>query len=296
MVKTAVRHKGIGAVIAAVAVAMVALFAMSACQTKTEVETNLTPKLSSGTTITDGTLTVGINASNSPYGGTNNNNETVGLDVDVAAALADELGMKLQIVDVNSDGRSALSNKQVDMVLGATKSGDDKTVTYTSAYINDGASLFCLQENAPKSIKSFQLGNGKILAQSGTASAYAVQESLGSQAVQTTSTLQDAFQALESGEQKYLVADAVIGDYFARNYSGVQRVDYISASSVAPMYGMTLTSNRELTSQVDQALDTISQNGVLRTIVAKWLGSEGESLLPGKTNVSELPQTAFGSE
>lgn len=296
MVKTAVRHKGIGAAIAVVAVAMVALFAMSACQTKTEVDTTLSPKLSSGSTITGGTLTVGINASNSPYGGTNNDNETVGLDVDVAAALADELGMKLQIVDVNSNGRSALTNKQVDMVLGATKSGGDKTVSYTDAYIDDGASLYCLQENAPKSINTFKLGSGKILAQSGTASAYAAQEALGNQAVQTTSTLQDAFQSLESGEQKYLVADAVIGDYFARNYSGVERVNFISASSVTPMYGMTLTSNAELTSKVDEALQTISQNGVLRVVVAKWLGTGTESLLPGGTDISKLPQTAFGSE
>lgn len=294
MVSKRTKSKGIIAAIVTVALAVSTVAALTGCQTETEVQSNLTPQLQGGTTITDGTLTVGVNASNSPYAGVNSNNETVGFDVDVAAAIADELGMKLQIVDVNSNGRSALSNGQVDVAMGVTKSGNADTVTYTPAYINDGASLFCLEANRPVSVSDIDTTNSKILVQGETTAAYTVQAALGAEAVQATSTMQEAFDALESGEQKYLVADAVIGSYFARNYSDVVRVDFLSADSVTPMYAITLTANSEVSATVSNALNTITQNGVLRVIEAKWLGTQGEALLPGQVDISTLPKTSFG--
>ena len=293
MVSKRTKSKGIIAAIVTVALAVGVMTALTGCQTETEVQSNLTPQLESGTTITDGTLTVGVNASNSPYAGVNSNNETVGFDVDVAAAIADELGMKLQIVDVSSNGRSALTNGQVDVSMGMTKSGNADTVTYTPAYINDGASLFCLESNRPASVSDFDAGS-KILVQGETTAAYTVQAALGADAVQATSTMQEAFDALESGQQKYLVADAVIGSYFARNYSDVVRVDFLSADSVTPMYAVTLTANSEVSAAVSNALNTIMQNGVLRVIEAKWLGTQGEALLPGQVDISKLPKTSFG--
>ena len=293
MVSKRTKSKGVIAAIVTVALAVGVMTALTGCQTETEVQSNLTPQLESGTTITDGTLTVGVNASNSPYAGVNSNNETVGFDVDVAAAIADELGMKLQIVDVSSNGRSALTNGQVDVSMGMTKSGNADTVTYTPAYINDGASLFCLESNRPASVSDLDAGS-KILVQGETTAAYTVQAALGADAVQATSTMQEAFDALESGQQKYLVADAVIGSYFARNYSDVVRVDFLSADSVTPMYAVTLTANSEVSAAVSNALNTIMQNGVLRVIEAKWLGTQGEALLPGQVDISKLPKTSFG--
>ena len=242
MFEAVTKKKSMLAVIVAVACAMVVLSGLTGCQFGSQPpESDLTPQLESGTTITDGTLTVGINASNSPYGGTNSSNETVGLDVDVAAAIADELGMKLQIVDVNSNGRSALAGKKVDVAMGLTKSGNSDQVSYTSAYINDGASLYCLSKNKPSSLSGFKeaLGDGKVIVQGETAAAYEVQEALGSDSIQACSTMQEAFEALERGDQKFLVADAVIGDYFARNYSDAVRVGFLSSNAVAPIYAVT---------------------------------------------------------
>ena len=108
--------------------------------------------------------------------------------------------------------------------------------------------------------------------------------------------MQEAFEALERGDQKFLVADAVIGDYFARNYSDAVRVDFLSSNAVAPIYAVTLTSNSEVSSKVSQAIDTITQNGVLRVIMAKWLGSDASTLLPGQVDISKLPSTSFGVE
>lgn len=294
------KNKGICATIIAVAVAVVAVFGFSACdiQTKTEVDTSLTPKLSQGSTIHGGILTVGINASNSPYGGTNSNNQTVGLDVDVAAALAQELGMKLQIVDVSSSGRNALTNNQIDIALGLSKSGTSEKVVYSDSYISDGPSLFCLESNKPESIESvasqLAAGEAKVLVQADTTSAMKVQETVGIDKIVAMPTVQEAFNALESGQQKYLVVDAVIGDYFARNYQDVIRYGFLGADCVTPVYAVTLSEKTELSPRINDAMKTITSNGVLRVITAKWLGTDGKSLMPGQVDLSKMPARAFG--
>ncbi len=259
--------------------------------TNTEVKADLTPQLSAGTTITDGVLTVGVNASNSPYGGTNQNNETVGLDVDIAAALASELGMKLQIVDVNSNGKSSLGSKQVDVALGVTKSGNNSLIAYSNAYINDGSSLFTLESNlegAAAAAKKLNTEKDKILVQGNTATALEVQESLGVDSITAYGTMREAFEALEKGEGTFLAADAVIGDYMATSFSDIKHVGFMSSETVTPIYAVTLAENAELTQGVKNAFEKISGNGVLRVIVEKWLGAQGEQLMPGNVDIAKI--------
>ena len=280
-------------VLAVVAAALGALFALSACSqlninTNTHVSAEKTSSLAAGATITDGVLTVGVNASNTPYGGTNKNNETVGFDVDLAGALADELGLKLQIVDVNSNGKSMLGSGQIDLALGIMKSGSGSTITYTKPYINDGTSLFCKQENAEKAVKKFNRKKDKVLVQGNTPPAYEIQELLGVDAVTAYPTMKEAFQALEDGEGSYLAADAVVGYYFARGYSDIVRLNFMDSDSVTPMYGITLTEKAELTQGVKRALESLKDNGMLRVIVDKWLGSQGEEILPGQVDIAKI--------
>ena len=297
------KNKGICTVLVILSVAVFALCGLSACQIprlqmNSQVDNSLEPKVSSGSTMHSGILTVGVNTSNSPYGGTNSNGETVGLDVDIAAAVAQELGLSLQIVDVNSNGRNALNNSQVDVAFGLSKTGTSDKVSYTDSYISDGPALFCLKGSEPASIESVAseaaAGTAKILVQADTTSAMKVQETVGVDKIIAEPTIQAAFDALESGEQKYLVADAVIGDYFARNYDNVVRYGFLGADCVTPIYAVTLSSNKELSAEVSSAVSTIAKNGVLRVITAKWLGTDAATLLPGKVDLSKLPAGAFG--
>lgn len=303
MAKRALTKKVMASVFAAVlgATALVALSACSQVESTLGIVSNSDPAvelestLPAGSVIEDGTLTVGVNASKSPYGGKNANGETIGLDVDIAAALADELGCKVKIVDVSTDGKTAVTDGTVDVALGAVKSGSNKSLSYTSAYINDGASLFCLVKNMPDSVSSLDLSKEKVLVQEASSASYEIQDVLGIDAVDTVPTIQEAFEALESGEYTYFVADAVVGDYYSRDYSDVVRVDFLSANDVSPVYAVTASSNKELSTVVDQAFENIISNGSLDIVAAKWLGSQSSTLMPGSVDVGSLPAT-FGAK
>ena len=280
--------------VVAVVAALLSCIVLSGCVLQTVPNTTLTPATEEKITKRAGVLTVGVNGSNTPYGGVNSDGDLIGLDVDLAAALADEMGYELQIVDVSSNGRSAIEDRQADVVLGMTKSGDDDKVTYSTAYLDDGATLFTLTDNAVESVTDVKLNKSNIIVQDDTDAASTVEGAVGIEKVDVTSTLQEAFEALEAGEEKYLVTDAVIGSYFARDYDDVVRIGYIGSSCITPRYAVTLTKREELTAAVDEAMIALTENGRLRVVASKWLGSEAAALLAGATDTTGLPETAFG--
>src|SRR5262245_40523514 len=65
-----------------------------------------------------GTLRVGLDASFPPFESIDGQNRIVGLDVDIAEAIARELGVKLEIVNIGFDGLyDALLARRVDLVI-----------------------------------------------------------------------------------------------------------------------------------------------------------------------------------
>ena len=274
--------------------ALAVCVALAGCTLETSPDTALTSSLSDDATLNSGVLVVGVNSSNVPYGGSGSSGELIGFDVDLAGAIGDELGVKVSIVDVSSNGRKALTNEQADVVLGVTKSGTGDRYAYSTSYLSDGATVFSLQGHACESADKVNLDKSGVIVQADTESAAEVQDALGLKNVDATSTLQEAFEALLDREERYLVADAAIGSYFARDYSRVVRIGYISSASVKPIYAMTLSENEELTEAIDEAIQTVSENGELRVIASKWLGSEGVALMPANVDTDSLPETAFG--
>ncbi len=107
--------------VACMAALLVVLTGCSSQQSYTPPEK--TPTLSSPTIGKDGTLRVGVNTDNQPLAGQpSSSSKIVGIDVDVAAALADSFGLKLEVVNVGSDAESALKEGTVDIVMGIAKS------------------------------------------------------------------------------------------------------------------------------------------------------------------------------
>jgi len=64
------------------------------------------------------TLTMGTNAAFPPYEFVDDNNNIVGIDAEIAAAVAEKLGMKLEIKDMAFDSLiTAVDQGAVDIVL-----------------------------------------------------------------------------------------------------------------------------------------------------------------------------------
>ncbi len=248
------------------------LIAAAGCSQESESYTppESTPQVSKPTIITDGTLTVGVNASNAPLAGQpSSSSKIVGIDVDMAAAIADQLGLKVQVVDVGTDAASALSQSKADIVMGVNKSDATSTFWTSDSYLDTSVCLFALASNSAIPTNT---ATTKIAVQVSSNSAWAVANEFDSSTITTTDDLKSAFSALQSGQVSYVAADAVSGTYVARN-AGVD-VHVVSLLQSASGYSVgVLDGNTKLKQAISSALSTLNGNGVADVIQKKWLGT-----------------------
>lgn len=220
---------------------------------------------------TSGTLRVGVNASSAPLAGRpSSDTRIVGIDVDVAAYLADQMGLKVEVVDIGNDPDTALQDGTVDVVLGMLVSDvEDATYWKSEPYLKTSVALFgTAAESAIPTLDS----NPKIAAQASSKSSWQVANLFGDGSLVSEDDPKATFAALNSGAARYAASDAIVGSYAAMtsNYD-----DKIIALLQDPTgyCACVSSSSTELQSAVASAVDQLVNRGVMDIIESKWLGA-----------------------
>lgn len=237
----------------------------------------LSPSVASPVIGQDGTLRVGVDGDGGAPFVASSGTPMTGLDIDLAAALANQLGLKLSIVNVGADAESALENGEVDIVMGQSSSDESKTVWISDPYLQTGVALFAGSGNTTVPTRD---SSPVIAAQSSSTSEWAVENAFGESAVMAASDLTSAFSSVETGKAAYVAVDAVIGSYAAL----YQNVDVSPVALLGSVGGYCIgvsADNADLQKAVADALSAISGNGVASVVSTKWLG--------GAIDLSALP-------
>ncbi len=264
-----------------VATALAVLLAVSSstllfgCSSQGSRDVELTPTVSDSNLVSAGTLTVGVDSTLAPFGGISNG-EIVGVDVDIAAALASQLGLSLEIVDTSgSDAITMLEDGTIDIAMSISSTrASNSSVSLIGPYLDNSSALFTLDSNATSSVTSTSLANATVGAYSNSNAARAVTEYSGAQNLETFTSLSDAFEALESGSVDYVASDVVAGGYLSMSYDSISYVMSLESSTSSEVYIAILDSNATLASSILSALQEIYENGVLEIVAAKWVGTE----------------------
>ena len=250
--------------------AFVLCFALAGCdsQKETYVPASKSPAVASPVIGEDGVLRVGVNTGNPPLAGLGTD-KIIGIDVDIAAAIADELGLKLDVVDVGSDPAAALADGTVDIVMGIDISEADGSFWLTGSYLPTAVAIFSSQDGVGVPVP----GDGSTFAaQVSSKSAWAVGNEFGLEALNSKATLTDAFVALGAGEVLYAASDAIIGLYAA--YSEGISVNIVALMTQPSGYAVGVSNvNAELQALIGEVVAKLSSNGVIDVIEKKWLGT-----------------------
>lgn len=258
-----------GFVAALCAVALCAAVAMTGCSSsETYVPAGKDPVITVPTIGEEGVLRVGVNASNPPLAGTpTSSDRIVGIDVDVAATLADELGLKLEIIDVGTSPVDALEQGEVDIVMGIDESNTDASVWKSDPYLPTATALFSVSASVPT-----EGSTPTIAASVSSESAWAVTNAYGDEALEASTNLTEAFETLASGSVDYVAADAVNGIY--ASYANDFGAQVIALFERAGGYTIgVLDSNSALKQAVSDALDAIMSGGLVSVVETQWLGA-----------------------
>ena len=219
------------------------------------------------TIMNEGKLVVGVrsNSVSAPYCATTSNSVLAGIDVDVASAIADQMGLSVEFISSNNPKDELGSKCDIVMdVTSATSSG----YTVVGSYV-ERATAFFSKQSSPYTATDL---NGKnVGVQTGSASEAALSRSSLVVTQRGFSNINEAFEALNSGSVDCVLCDAYSGAYLATQYSGINMCGTLDAPV---SYGVGVaTTNSALQDAVKKALDTVSSGGLLDIIRQRWVGS-----------------------
>ncbi len=256
-----------------------------------EKQSSLKPTVAPPVISKAGVLRAGVDLSYPPFAG-EEKGQKVGIDVDVAAALAERLGLTLELVDVKpADASAALQNKQIDVALGAVPITDAVLAGLAPAgsYLVDGAGFFAVVASGTPTpeVSAGSLGGRKVGCQKESAVYWKLESDYGDGFAMSFDSLREAFDALKAGEVDVVACDAAVGAYIARDYPDAT---FVGQYGDAAALGVSVApDSTELETAVRQALDALSADGVLETIRTKWLGGLPALHVPASTEATGTP-------
>lgn len=251
--------------VATLVVALSMAVALCGCASNSYTPKTKDQAVSNSALKSSGTLRVGVNASNAPYAA-ESSGSIVGIDVDIAAAIADEMGLQLELVDVGSSADTAFTKENVDIVMGVTKS--NSAYWMSDSYLSSAVALFSLTQNATAPTSG---GQFTVAAQSSSMSSWEVTNHYGESCLKNSADLQGAFESLQTGSVNYVAADSTIGEYVVHS-SSVQAYPIALLQDPSSYCIAAPTTNTALQQAVSEALSSLKNGGVISVIQKKWLG------------------------
>ena len=225
------------------------------------------------TTVEAGKLTMATNATFPPYEMTTDSGEIEGIDVDTAKAIAEKLGLELQIDDMDFDA-ALLSVQQgkADIVMaGVTVTDERKAVMdFSDSYATGIQSI--IVPNGSDIASPDDLAGKKIGTQRGTTGYLYCTDDFGEENVIAYDNGLTAVQALNNGQVDAVVIDNEPAKAYVESNPGLKILD---TSYAEEDYAIGMNkSNTALLEAVNAALEELKADGTLQAIVDKYIKAE----------------------
>jgi len=224
------------------------------------------------TTVEAGKLTMATNAAFPPYEMTTDAGEFEGIDIETAQAIADKLGLELQIDDMDFDA-ALLSVQQgkADIVMaGVTVTDERKAVMDFSDSYATGIPSIHLPAGSDIASPD-DLAGKKIGTQRGTTGYIYCSDDFGDENVVAYDDGLTAVQALNNGQVDAVVIDNAPAKEFVAANPGLVILD---TSYAEEDYAIGVAKGSSLKDAVNAALEELKADGTLQSIVDKYITAE----------------------
>ena len=224
------------------------------------------------TTVEPGILTMGTNAAFPPYE-YKDGDDIVGIDAEIAQALADKLGLQLEIVDMDFDSLIAsIQSGKIDMSLaGMTVTEERKqNVDFTDSYAT-GVQVIIVKDGSD--IASVDDLEGKLIGvQEGTTGHLYCSDDYGEENVIAYTNGATAVQALLQDKVDCVVIDQQPAEAFVEANEGLKILDteYVTEDYAAAVS----KDNPALTAALNTALQELKDDGTIQGILDKYIKAE----------------------
>ena len=219
-----------------------------------------------------GEMTFAMTGAYPPFNFIDDDGELAGFDIDIANALAEEMGVKAVPITTAWDGIiGSLISKRIDTIIGSMAITEKRLeqVNFTNPYYYDGAQFFVPTDSNVTSIEDLEDGTVGVV--TGTTFHEALQGMENIKDIMQFESDVDNFMALEQERMDGLVTGKFVGLQAPKKYD----VDIKPVGSMlyAEEIGIAIRKDDEdLLKAMNDALDAIIENGTYEEISNKWFG------------------------
>ena len=271
------------------ALVLVLMMSLAACGAKTEAPAATTAPAAAAaettaaaaeteaaaaevSTIEAGKLIMSTNASFPPYEMIADDGSFEGIDVEVAGAIAQKLGLELEVDDMDFDAAllAVQQNKSDIVMAGVTVTDDRKLVmNFTDSYAT-GVQVVIVKEGSDVTLDN--LGEKMIGTQRGTTGYIYTSDDYGDDHVTAYDNGASAVQALMNGQVDCVVIDAAPAEAYVEANAGLTILD---TEYVTENYAIGVNKdNTALLDAINGALAELTADGTLDAIVGKYITAE----------------------
>ncbi len=244
--------------ILALVLALMLVFALTAC--------------GSDMTVEDGKLIMSTNAAFPPYEMTDDNGGYIGIDVEIAEAIAEKLDLELVIDDMDfTVALEAAQSGKSDMVMAGVTVTDERLLVmdFSESYAT-GVQVIIVKEGSDVTLDN--LGDQLIGTQNGTPGNIDCSDDYGEDHVVAYDNGITAVQALVNDQVDCVVIDSAPAEELVAANPGLTILD---TEYVTENYAIGVAKgNTELLEAINEALAELKADGTIDKIVAKYISAE----------------------
>ena len=228
-------------------------------------------------TIEKGKLIMSTNAAFPPYEMTDDQGGFIGIDVEIAGAIAKELGLELVIQDMGFTAalEAAQKGKSDIVMAGVSVTPEREDVMLFSKSYATGVQVVIVKEGSDVTMDN--LGEKMIGTQMGTtgylyASDTPENGGYGEDHVIAYENGMTAVQALQNGQVDCVIIDSAPAQEYVKANPGLTTLE---GSWVEEDYAIGMAkANTELQKAVNEALDKLTNDGTIKGIIDKYIKAE----------------------
>ena len=226
------------------------------------------------------TIIVGLDDTFAPMGFRDESGELVGFDIDLARAVAEELGMNVEFKPIDWKAKEAeLSAGTVDCLWNGMSVTPDRIegMALTYKYLNNKIVLMSLADSDLDVTSAEQLKDLKIGTQAGSAALEMLQANEAYDSFKDNISEYDKYDTaimdLKAGRVDVIAVDQVLGEYTNNNLGGEMKECTYSLGDDFYTIGCA-SDNTELRDKINDALKKLIDDGKATEISEKWFGKD----------------------
>ena len=236
--------------------------------------------------VKSGTLSVCTNTPYKPFE-YEEDGTIVGLDADIANAIASDLGVKAQLTSISFEGLDSgtgLATGQCDIALAGIGVTDERKskMEFTTVYFDDNLAILVPKGSSITS--TADLKGVSVGAQQATSGETYAKEN-GAEVIQYEDTSL-MFSALKTGQVKAIAANLSVVSEALTNDPGSFKIAYQDSENTEQIAAAVSSNNKALLAKANATIAKLKENGELDKMKAKWVGAASSTSASASSSAS----------